>query len=197
MNEQYAMPAMPEGSREGILKGMYRLQAAANPKAKLRAQLFGSGAILNEVLASQKLLEKYNVAADVWSVPSYQELYRDGHACDRWNMLHPGETPRVSYVAQCLKDAPGVLVAASDYLKCADSIDQWIPLDVVRWVRRTDCAAAKIASVCGDFFEVDRSGFVTLATLASLATDSSSIARCHPQSRELSINPEKLNPARS
>ena len=91
MNEQYEMPAMPEGSREGILKGMYKLRAADNGKAKLKAQLLGSGAILNEVLAAQKMLEKYDVAADVWSVTSYQELYRDGHACDRWNMLHPGE----------------------------------------------------------------------------------------------------------
>src|SRR6188472_2623907 len=96
MNEQYAMPQMPEGLREGILKGMYRLQRAADPNAKLRAQLFGSGAILNEVLTAQKMLEKYDVAADVWSVTSYQELYRDGHAVDRCNMLHPNETPRVS-----------------------------------------------------------------------------------------------------
>ena len=119
---------MPEGAREGILKGMYRLQAAANPKAKLKAQLFGSGAILNEVLAAQKLLEKYNVAADVWSVTSYKELYRDAHACDRWNMLHPAESRACRTSTQCLKDAPGVLVAASDYLKVLpDSIDQWMP----------------------------------------------------------------------
>ena len=93
------------------------------------AQLFGSGAILPEVVKAQEILEtKYGVAADVWSVTSYQELYRDGHACERWNMLHPGETPRVPYVTQCLKDAPGVLVAASDYVKALpDSIDRWLP----------------------------------------------------------------------
>ena len=108
MNEQYAMPAMPEGAREGILKGLYKFKPAANRRRKLKAQLLGSGAIMNEVLAAQKLLEKYSVAADVWSVTSYQELYRDGHACERWNMLHPTETPRVPYVTQCLKDAPGV-----------------------------------------------------------------------------------------
>ena len=118
MNEHYAMPAMPEGARDGILKGMYRFRAAAEPKAKLRAQLFGSGAILPEVLKAQEILdEKYGVAADVWSVTSYKELYRDGIAVERWNMLHPGETPRVPYVTQVLADAPGVLVAASDYVK--------------------------------------------------------------------------------
>ena len=77
MNEQYEMPPMPEGSRDGILKGLYRFSKSANTKSKLKAQLLGSGAILNEVIAAGKLLEKYGVAADVWSVTSYQELYRD------------------------------------------------------------------------------------------------------------------------
>ena len=129
MNEQYAMPAMPEGAREGILKGMYRLQAGRRTRRQsCRRSCSAAARSSTRCSAAQKLLEKYNVAADVWSVTSYQELYRDGHACDRWNMLHPAETPRVPYVAQCLKDAPGVLVAASDYLKVLpDSIDQWMP----------------------------------------------------------------------
>src|SRR6266567_2240769 len=109
---------MSEASREGILKGLYRFRAASKPDAPLRAQLFGSGAILPEVIKAQEILEsKYNVAADVWSVTSYSELYREGHACERWNMLNPGETPRVPYVTQCLKDTQGVLIAASDYVK--------------------------------------------------------------------------------
>src|SRR3954467_1886860 len=197
MNEQYEMPPMPEGVREGILKGMYRLRPAGNPKAKLRAQLFGSGAILNEVLGAQKLLEKYNVAADVWSVTSYQELYRDGHACDRWNMLHPGDTPRVSYVAQCMKDAPGVLVAASDYLKVLpDSIDQWMPrrmrsLGTDGFGRSEDRARLR------NFFEVD-ARFVTLATLAELAQDGQLDRKIVAQAiKDLDINPEKVNPAKS
>ena len=95
MNEAYEMPAMPKGDdvREGILKGLYRFRATAKPKAKLRAQLLGSGAILPEVIKAQAILEeKYNVGADIWSVTSYNELYRDGHAAERWNLLHPGET---------------------------------------------------------------------------------------------------------
>ena len=91
MNEQYEMPPMPEGAREGILKGMYRLRAAEKKQGQPRAQLLGSGAILNEAIKAQQILaEQYNVAADVWSVTSYQELYRDGHAVERWNRLHPG-----------------------------------------------------------------------------------------------------------
>ncbi len=197
MNEQYAMPKMPEGSREGILKGMYHLQAAANPKAKLKAQLFGSGAILNEVLAGQKLLEKYNVAADVWSVTSYQELYRDGHACDRWNMLHPDQPPRESYIAQCLKNAPGVLVAASDYLKVLpDSIDQWMPRRM-RSLGTDGFGRSEDRQRLRDFFEVD-ARFVALATLAELAHDGQLDRKVVAQAiKDLDINPEKLNPAKS
>ena len=120
-NEPLPMPAMPEGKnvREGILKGIYRFKTSTKKDAKLRAQLFGSGTIMYEVLKAQQILEeKYGVAADVWSVTSYKQLYRDGNDCDRWNMLHPGETPQVCpLLRQALKDAPGVLVAASDYVK--------------------------------------------------------------------------------
>src|SRR4029077_44917 len=98
MNEQYAMPVMPEGAREGILKGMYKFRATSKPDAPSRAQLFGSGAILPEVIRAQEILEStFAVGADVWSVTSYSELYREGHACERWNLLHPRETWRVPY----------------------------------------------------------------------------------------------------
>src|SRR5439155_17283412 len=107
-----------DGIEDGILKGMYKFKAADNPNAKLRAQLMGSGAILTEVLKAQALLaEKYQVAADVWSVTSYKELYRDGHETDRWNLLHPEEPLKLPYVTRCLANSPGVCVAASDYLK--------------------------------------------------------------------------------
>src|SRR4029434_8835742 len=101
MNEQYEMLPMPEGSREGILKGLYKLRPSQKAKPKARAQLLGSGAILNEVLKAQQILEdKYGVAADVWSVTSYQELYRYGHGAERWHQMHPGDKPRVPFVAQ-------------------------------------------------------------------------------------------------
>ncbi len=96
MNEQYEHPPMPDGARDGILKGMYVARPTSKPNAKLRAQLFGSGTILIQALEAQKILEeKYNVGADVWSVTSYVNLYRDGHACERWNRLHPADKPRV------------------------------------------------------------------------------------------------------
>src|SRR5271168_4365361 len=129
MNEPYAMPQMPPGSREGILKGMYKYRAASDSKSKLRAQLFGSGSILREVLRAHEILaEKYHVAADVWSVTSYKALYSDGIETERWNLLHPAEKPRVPYVTRCLAEAPGVFVAASDYLKALPNmVSQWMP----------------------------------------------------------------------
>ncbi|HTV57551.1 MAG TPA: pyruvate dehydrogenase (acetyl-transferring), homodimeric type [Verrucomicrobiae bacterium] len=168
MNEPYVMPAMPAGAREGILKGLYRFRASSNTGSKLRAQLFGSGSILNEALKAQGILDdKFGVAADVWSVTSYKSLYTDGNETERWNRLHPGETPRVPYVTQALADAPGVLVAATDYLKT-------LPQMVAPWMPRrlaslgTDgFGRSDSRESLRDFFEVD-SRFIVLAALHEL-----------------------------
>src|SRR5277367_3754005 len=195
MNEQYAMPPMPGNVKEGILKGMYRFRAATNPKSKLRAQLFGSGAILNEALRAQEILEtKYGVAADVWSVTSYKELYVDGNETERWNRLHPGDKPRVPYVTKILGDAPGVFVAASDYLKT-------LPLMISKWVPRrlatlgTDgFGRSEGRTSLREFFEVD-SRYITLATLHELSTDGKIEKSVVEKAiKDLGINPEKPNP---
>jgi pyruvate dehydrogenase E1 component len=196
MNEQYAMPVMPEGSREGILKGLYRFRATSMPDAALRAQLFGSGAILPEVIRAQEILEsKYNIGADVWSVTSYGELYRDGHAAERWNMLHPAETPKVPYVTQCLAGAPGVLVAASDYVMAlADSIDRWLPRPLTTLGTDGFGRSASRANL-RDFFEVDYR-YVIIATLAALAREGRIDQSVVQQAMKAhNVNPEKVNPA--
>jgi pyruvate dehydrogenase E1 component len=196
MNEQYAMPAMPAGAEDGILKGLYRFRATSLPKAKLRAQLFGSGAILPEVVKAQAILEEtYGVGADVWSVTSYGELYREGHACERWNMLHPGEPPRVPYVTTCLKDAPGVLVAASDYVKALpDSIDRWLPRPLAS-LGTDGYGRSEGREQLRDFFEVDHR-YVVLATLSALAREGTVAASVVQQAIAThNINPEKANPA--
>jgi pyruvate dehydrogenase E1 component len=196
MNEQYEMPAMPEGSREGILKGLYRLSKANNGKAKLKAQLLGSGTILNEVRAAAQLLEKYGVAADVWSVTSYQELYRDALACDRWNMLHPAEKPRVPYVTQCLKDTQGAIVAASDYLKVLPaSIDRWVPRRL-RSLGTDGFGRSEARKELREFFEVE-SRYIALATLAELAQNGEIEPKVVTQAmKDLGIDPNKKNPAK-
>jgi pyruvate dehydrogenase E1 component len=196
MNEQYEHPPMPEGVTDGILKGLYVCKPTSKPKAKLRAQLFGSGTILTETLKAQQILEEqYNVGADVWSVTSYVNLYRDGHACERWNRLHPADKARVPYVTQATKDAPGVFVAASDYLKVLpDAIDQWLPKKLhalgTDGFGRSDTRAA-----LRDFFEVD-ARFIVLSTLYALQQEKQiEPAVVAKAIKDLGINSEKPNPA--
>src|SRR5256712_732173 len=195
MNEPYAMPAMPGDVKDGILNGMYRFRASENKKSKLRAQLFGSGAILREALQAQELLEsKFGVAADVWSVTSYKGLYRDALDADRWNRLHAGEKPRLPYVTECLADVPGVLVAASDYLKALPNlVSKWMPRALLSLgtdgFGRSDGRAG-----LRDFFEVD-ARFIALATLAELCREGQ-VQKSVVQKamKELEIDPEKRNP---
>ena len=195
MNEQYAMPPMPGDVTEGILNGMYRFRASENKKSKLRAQLFGSGAILREVLQAQEILEtKYGVAADVWSVTSYKQLYVDGNETDRWNRLHPGEKQRVPYVTSTLGDAPGVLVAASDYLKTLPNmISKWLPRRLAS-LGTDGFGRSEGRASLREFFEVD-ARFITLATLHELFIDGKVDRKLIDQAiKDLGINPEKLNP---
>ncbi|MGH9513510.1 MAG: pyruvate dehydrogenase (acetyl-transferring), homodimeric type [Terriglobales bacterium] len=197
-NEPLPMPEMPAGKevRDGILKGLYRFKTSERREAKLHAQLFGSGTIMYEVLKAQTILEeKYGVAADVWSVTSYKELYRDGNDCERWNLLHPGGKPRIPFVTQCLKDAAGVLVAASDYMKVLpEAIAQWMPRPLVA-LGTDGFGRSENRAALRDFFEVDAKHIV-LATLNALAKDKQINAEVLQNAiRELGINPEKLNPA--
>jgi pyruvate dehydrogenase E1 component len=198
MNENYTHPPMPEGAREGILKGMYRFRAAPNPKAKLKAQLFGSGAILNEALKAQEILaEKHGVAADVWSVTSYKALYNDGNEVERWNRLHPGETPRVPYVTECLASAPGVLIAASDYLKTLPNmISKWMPRPLTS-LGTDGFGRSEGRAALRDFFEVD-SRFIVLATLHELFREGKvKKAEVEKAIVDLGINSAKGNPVTS
>jgi pyruvate dehydrogenase E1 component len=196
MNEQYPMPAMPEGAEPGILKGLYRCRPAEPGKAKHRAQLLGSGAILVETFKAQQLLrERYDVAADVWSVTSYSELYRDGNAVERWNRLHPAAAPRVPYMTECLAGTDGVIVAASDYLKALpNSIAPWAPRRIAA-LGTDGFGRSESRAALRDFFEVD-ARFITLATLVELAREQriggDIVARAI---KDLEIDPEKVNPA--
>ena len=197
-NEPLPMPAMPDGPdvREGILSGLYLFKPSQKNDTKLQAQLFGSGAIMFEVLKAQEILEsKFGVAANVWSVTSYKELYREGNDCERWNMLHPGETPKVPFVARKLRDTQGVLVAASDYMKVLpESISQWMPRTLVA-LGTDGFGRSEGRTALRDFFEVD-SKHIVLATLSALAREKKIEAKVIQQAiKDLGINPEKANPA--
>jgi pyruvate dehydrogenase E1 component len=198
MNEQYAQPAAPKGVEEGILRGLYQFKAAdvsKKDKKTLRAQLLGSGTILNEVVQAQELLARYGVAADVWSATSYNELYRDANRAARRNMLNPGAKAEVPYVAQCLANTEGPVIAASDYIKSQPAmIAQWVGRPVTTlgtdgFGRSEDRGALR------NFFEVD-ARFVTLATLSALHRDGALDAKVVKQAiKDLGINPEKNDPA--
>jgi len=195
MNETYLQPPMPEGVKDGILKGMYKFRDSENKEAKLHAQLFGSGTILNEVLKAQEVLgEKYGVAADVWSITSYKELYRDGLEKERWNMLHPSEIRRVPYITECVKNSRGVFVAASDYVMALpDSISQWLPGTLVS-LGTDGYGRSASRKALRDFFEVDWR-YITLAVLAALTWENKIEPEIVEKAiRDLDINPSKANP---
>ncbi len=194
-NENYPMPAMPEGVKEGILKGLYRFQKSKLNASAATAHLFGSGAIMNQVVEAQKILEeKYNVATDVWSVTSYNELRREALKVERENLLNPNAAPQTPYVTQCLKNEKGVFVAASDHMKVMpDSIRQWVPGPFVA-LGTDGFGRSESRKALRDFFEVD-ARHIVWAALASLVKNKQLNAGVLDQAKkDLHINPNKLNP---
>jgi pyruvate dehydrogenase E1 component len=184
---------MPEGVEEGIIKGMYRVRSvdAQGP----RVQLFGSGAILNSALAAADILaEKFHVASDVWSVTSYTQLRRDAQECHRWNMLHPNEEPRKSYLESVLHGVEGPCIAASDHVRAlAEQIAPWCPGGL--FALGTDGMGRSDArDSLRRHFEVD-SPFFALAALWRLSHctrfDRSAVANAI---QDLGIDPEKASP---
>jgi len=194
-NENYPMPPMPDGAKEGILKGLYRFSKSAKKNAKHKVHLLGSGAIMNQVLKAQQILEeKYDVAADVWSVTSYNELRREALAVERWNLLHPDQKPKAPYVTQCFQNEQGVIVAVSDYMKILpDGISKWLPRPLIS-LGTDGFGRSESRKSLRNFFEVD-DRFIVLATLTGLARDKKiELKEVHQALKDLAINPEKINP---
>jgi len=194
MNEPVENPAMPEGAREGILRGMYRFKKSEH-KSKLKANLFGSGTIMQEVIKAAEFLEsKYDVSSDIWSITSYKELYKDGNDVDRWNMLHPAEKPRQTYIGEQLKDVEGVFVAASDYVKAMpESISQWFPRPLLP-LGTDGFGRSEGRASLRDFFEVDAKHIV-VGTLTALMRD----GKVKPDAvsraiKDLGVDANKPNP---
>ena len=198
-NENYAQPAMPPGAEAGIRKGMYLFRdgAPTGGNKAPRVQLLGSGTILREVIAAADLLAKdFGVVADVWSAPSFTELRREGLDVERWNLLHPTEPPRQSYVETCLAGRSGPVVAATDYIKAfADGIRPFVPRRY-RVLGTDGFGRSDFRRRLRHFFEVDRA-FVTVAALKALADEgmvpTSMVADAI---LKYGIEPDKANPAR-
>ena len=194
-NENYEMPAMPEGVEEGIIKGMYNYSSIANEEAQGHVQLFGSGAILRPVLEAQQMLaEKYAVSSDVWSVTSYTQLARDAEACRRWNMLHPTKKAKRSYVEQVLDGHTGPYVAASDYVRAVpEQIAPWVPGEY--YVLGTDgMGRSETREALRRHFEVD-AACVVIAALYQLHRQGKIEPKVVAKAiKDLDIDPEKINP---
>ncbi len=195
MNENYAHPQMPSGAEEGIVRGIYLLDEADTIGACPRVQLLGSGAVLREVReAARLLLKDFDVAADVYSVTSFTQLRRDGLQCERWNFLHPDETPRVSYLSSLLAAHEGPVIAATDYMRLvADQVRSWVP-HPYRVLGTDGYGRSDTRARLRHFFEVDHR-FIVLAALSSLvATGAVPAERLTEAFRRYEIDPKKPNP---
>ncbi|MCJ1884253.1 pyruvate dehydrogenase (acetyl-transferring), homodimeric type [Pseudomonas sp. LA21] len=195
MNENYPHPPLPEGAAAGIIKGMYLLDEDRRSAAH-HVQLLGSGTILREVEAAAKILrEEFGVGADVWSVPSFNELRRDGLAVERWNRLHPGQKPRSSYVEECLGGRRGPVIASTDYMKVyAEQIRQWVPSKEYKVLGTDGFGRSDTRARLRHFFEVDRH-WVVLAALEALADRGDIEPKVVAEAiAKFGLDPEKPNP---
>jgi pyruvate dehydrogenase E1 component len=195
-NEDYAMPEMPAGTEEGILRGIYRLRPAA--KGSAIAQLFGSGPILNESLRAQQILaDKYSLPVDVWSVTSYNELRRDALAVERWNRLHPSQAAKLPYILSALGKAAGPIIAATDYMKAVpDQLSPWL-LERLVSLGTDGFGRSDNREHLRRHFEVSAES-IAAAALSRLAREGKFDAKkAEAAFAELGVDPERGDPARA
>ena len=194
MNENYAHAEMPVGVEEGIIKGIYSL-GKSKAKSKQRVQLMGSGTILREIEAAAEMLQDdWGVAADVWSITSANQLRRDGLACERWNMLHPQETPKVPYITEQLQGAEGPFIAATDYMKLySDQLRPYIP-GTFKVLGTDGFGRSDTRAKLRHFFEVNRY-FIVIAALSALVEEGTIKAdKVSEAIKKYGISPDKLDP---
>ncbi|MEX0714531.1 MAG: pyruvate dehydrogenase (acetyl-transferring), homodimeric type [Pirellulales bacterium] len=197
-NENYLMPAMPEGVEEGIVQGIYQVASVDAGSKRPRVQLFGSGAILREALRAQKILaDKYQVSSTAWSVTSYTQLSRDARAAERWNLLHPAEKPRQAYIQQVLAGHDQPVIASSDNVRAvAEQVAPWIPGGLTA-LGTDGLGRSDLRPRLRRHFEVDAETIV-LAALDRLAdqgqVEQKRVARAIG---ELGIDPDKIDPMKA
>ena len=198
LNENYAMPGLTAGTEAQILKGMYLCQPGQKvPPSGLRVQLLGSGSILRESLAAQSILEKdWQISADVWSCPSFTELARDGQEVERWNLLHPLETPKTAFVAQQLAAHAGPVVASTDYVKAfPEQIRPYIPKGRSFKVLGTDgFGRSDFRTKLREHFEINRH-YIVVAALKSLADEGKlPVTKVAEAIAKYGLKTDKINP---
>jgi pyruvate dehydrogenase E1 component len=193
-NENYAMPAMPPGVEDGILKGLYKFKPGPEGK-KIKAHIFGSGTIIQSALKAQQILaDRYDISADVWSATSYKLLRTDAIRCQRWNMLHPTEPPKKNYVETLLAKEQGTFVAVSDNVRTVpDQIGPWVPGGL--FTLGTDgFGRSDTRGRLRRFFSVDAESTV-IGTLYALAEKNLIRREVVAQAiKDLGVNPDKIQP---
>ncbi|MDK9726125.1 MAG: pyruvate dehydrogenase (acetyl-transferring), homodimeric type [Sterolibacteriaceae bacterium MAG5] len=199
MNENYEHPAMPEGVHDDILKGMYLFRKGPASNGP-RVQLLGSGVIFREAMAAAELLKNdWGVDADLWSCPSFNELARDGHECERHHLLNPTEPARVCHVSKCLADTRGPVIAATDYIRLyAEQIRPFVAREGRSYtVLGTDgFGRSDTREKLRHFFEVDRY-WITVAALRSLADEKQvDAAKVAEALKKYGLDPSKPNPVK-
>jgi pyruvate dehydrogenase E1 component len=203
LNENYAMPGLIPGTEEQIIKGMYMCKPATNKSANT-VQLLGSGTILRESIAAQELLANdWDVAANVWSAPSFNELTRDGQDCDRYNLLHPTATSRESFVAKQLKAHTGPVIASTDYMKAyAEQIRPYVQMATADGkptrnykVLGTDgFGRSDFRSKLREHFEVNRH-YIVVAALKALSEEGAvPVSKVAEAIAKYGIKADKINP---
>ena len=197
MNENYAMPAMPKGVKDGIIKGMYKYKTSES-KSKIKAHLLGSGSILNETLKAQEILAKdYDVSADVWSVTSYKNLHYDALETERWNRMNPNSEEKKSYLQEITKDEKGIYISASDYSQIlSDSISKWLPGKLTT-LGTLGFGRSESRKALRDFFEVDAKHIVYTTLFSLFEEGKIDKATIKKAVKDLKINLIKSNPVNS
>jgi pyruvate dehydrogenase E1 component len=197
LNENYPMPGLAAGTEEQIIKGMYLLQDAKVKAKQPVVNLLGSGTILRESMAAKELLENdWGVAAKVWSCPSFNEMARDGQNCERFNLLHPTETPQVPFIAQQLEKHAGPVIASTDYMKnYCEQVRPFLPKGRSFKVLGTDgFGRSDFRSKLREHFEVNRH-YIVIAALKSLADEGTvPAAKVAEAIKKYGVNPDKINP---
>jgi pyruvate dehydrogenase E1 component len=196
MNENYQQPAMPKGAEEGIRKGLYLFSKAASGKSKASAQLMGCGTILREVIAAADMLKQdFDVACDIWSATSFNELAREAADIHRSNRLNPGRKAKQSHVEKCLAGQPGPVIAASDYMRAfANQIREYVPQSFTT-LGTDGFGRSDTRAKLREFFEVDRNhiAYTTVYTLVQEGTLPGKAAA--DAMKKYGIDPKKPNPA--
>jgi pyruvate dehydrogenase E1 component len=194
MNENYTHPDLPAGAEEGILKGMYLLQEAPK-KHKLHVQLLGGGTILREVIAAAQLLETdFSIAADIWSVTSFNELRREGLAIERENRMHPEKKAKTAYVTDCLSERKGPVVAATDYMRMyADQIRTFVPGSYTT-LGTDGYGRSDTREQLRHFFEVNAKYIAVTALYALAEQGEIEASKVTEAMKKYGIDPKKLDP---